>query len=432
MRRFVLLVLAAGCRQVLGLESPTHGASDAGIDAYIPDAGPCSAASAQCISDVLRTCSNPGAMPVDTTCSWGCVSGGNGAHCGELVPAGGGVLPGDLTPDTTLVDTTLSGVSLIINADTGAIGTLAQPTVIRPSGTGVMNGIDYAVRNGVAIFRFGSLTISGGVGPYGSHALALVADGAISVTGVLDMRAPCINQGSLGGSPGGNPGMAATGQGGGGGGSSGIGGSGGGYGGVGGRGGLNGVNSTGPAFGDAQITKLAGGGGGGGGSGGAGGAGGGAVQLVSNTSISIPGGINAGGCGGKTSSGTGNGGGGGGAGGTILLEAPAITINGKLAVNGGGGGGVGGSGVGADGTLDRNPAAGGVGSVLNGAVGAAGATTNGADGAISVPLGAGGGGGLGRIRLDTQSGSASITNGALLSPALTDNSTCTQAAAVVQ
>ena len=428
MRRLAVLLLLAGCRQIFGLEPPARSA-DAGADAPIPDGGPCAAASAECVADVLRTCSAAGALPVDTTCTWGCL--GPAAHCGAVVPAGGAVTAQDLAPDAILTDITLNTPSLIIDGDSGAIGTLASPNALRASGTGVINGIDYAVRGNVAVFRFASLTAMTTVTPYGSHAIALVAPGMISVPGTIDMRAPCINAGALGGSPGGGAAANGSGAGGGVGAGGGPGGGGGGYGGTGGRGGLN-PASGGVTYGNATITTLVGGSGGGGGYA-AGGAGGGALQLISGTQISIAGGINAGGCGGRSSASTASGGAGGGAGGTILLEAPTISILGKLAVNGGGGGGVGSSSVASNGTLDRSQASGGSGGIVTGALGAAGATLNGANGAVSTTRGAGGGGSIGRIRIDTRDGTATLGAGSVLSPAPTDpGSTCTVATAAVQ
>ena len=51
---------------MFGLESPTHAVTDAVDDGTIPDAGRCTDASTQCLGTVLRVCSGPGAMAVDT------------------------------------------------------------------------------------------------------------------------------------------------------------------------------------------------------------------------------------------------------------------------------------------------------------------------------------------------------------------------------
>ena len=426
----LLLLLTGACRQLFGLESPTHAAADAANDGVIPDAGLCTKASTQCLGTVLRTCSGAGVMAVDTMCAWGCV-GANGPHCAQLVPAGGGVEPTDLQPDAMLMAIALTAsTGVLINTDTGAIGTVMATESIRAAGTGVISGIGYSINNGVAVFRFASLTVSADVAPVGNHAIALVADGAIDVSRVISLQATCVgNAGTLGGSPGGAASTSATGSGGGTGAPAPTdGGGGGGYGGTGGLGAGN--IAGGSRYGQPTIGVLVGGGGGGGGGGTAGGNGGGAIQLASNTRISISGGINAGGCGGKSASGSISGAGGGGAGGTIVLEAPQISIPGKLAVNGGGGGGVGTATNGTNGTLDRTPAAGGTGNG-NGGVGAAASML---DGATATGLeGGGGGGGIGRIRMNTRTGSADVLTGSVLSPELDDpGTTCTQGAAVVQ
>lgn len=429
MRRLVLLLLAAGCRQLFGLEPPTHAVTDAADDGTIPDAGLCVTASTQCLGTVLRTCSGAGVMAVDTTCAWGCVGSG-GPHCGQLVPTGGGVVATDVTPDGLLMDVTLSGNGLLINGDTGAIGTLTQTESIRAAGGGINNGIGYAVNNGVAVFRFASLAIPTDVAPIGNHAIALVANGTIDVAGLITMQGVCVtNGGTLGGSVGGAASTTATGSGGGTGAPAPTdGGGGGGYGGTGGLGAGN--IAGGSRYGQPTIGMLVGGGGGGGGGGTAGGNGGGAIQLASNTLISIGGGINAGGCGGKSASGSISGAGGGGAGGTIVLEAPQISIPGKLAVNGGGGGGVGTTINGRNATLDRTPAAGATGNG-NGGLGAAASMLDGA--AATGIEGGGGGGGIGRMRLNTRTGSADMPVGSVLSPEPDDPaSTCTQGAATVQ
>jgi hypothetical protein len=437
-RRLWLLVLLAGCKQIFGLSEPTRGdggvdaaAADASADA-IPDAGTCTGASLECVGDVLRTCSGDGAMPVDTACAWGC--GGGTPHCQELVPSGNALLPPDLVTATGLADVVLSTSGLLIDGDSGAIGTLSNPSLVRGPGTGVIAGIDYFVRDNVAVFRFASLHISSGVAPVGNHAVAFVSLGNVSIDNIVDLRAPCVNGGgSLGGFSGGATATSASGSGGGGGGNGSIGGNGGGHGGTGGRGGSNLVGALGMPFGDNGISMLVGGGGGGGGGGAKGGNGGGALQIVSNTRIDISGGINAGGCGGASSAANSSGGGGGGAGGTILLEAPAVAISGALAVNGGGGGGIGQSGTGASGTLDRIPAPGDTGTIADGGAGAAGAMADGGNGMTNGFRGGGGGGAIGRIRIDTHTGSATIANPNMLSPAPNDpGSTCTIGMANVQ
>jgi len=399
------------------------------------DAGTCTGPSVECSGDFLRTCTVAGEVAVDTLCTWGC----SNAHCQQLVPAGGAVGAGDLTPNATLGDVNLTS-GIRINGDNGEIGTEQDSNSIRGSGSGIDHGIEYRRTGSVAIFRFKSLTISGDVTLLSGMAIALVSDGDVSITAVLDARGFC--SGRSAGPGGGAGGSAQGGSGGGTGGGASIdnnnfGGGGGGYGGSGGDG--AGPVAGGPAFGTPEIPMLVGGGGGGGGGGagnsGDGGGGGGGVQIISGTKIAIDsGGINAGGCGGQNGDAGNDGGGGGGAGGTILLEAPIVSILGALAVNGGGGGGgeAGNQGRAESGRLDRTPAAGGVGTAIGG-VGGAAAMLTGANGGAQGGKGGGGGGGVGRIRINTKSGSASVGSGAVLSPSFNDSpTTCTQAKASVQ
>ncbi len=139
---------------------------------------------------------------------------------------------------------------------------------------------------------------------------------------------------------------------------------------------------------------------------------GGAIQIVAGQSITVRafGGINAG------ASGTTNvnGSGGGASGGAILLESPAVTVDGNLAANGGGG--MSGFSGGADATGNAQAAAG---AAPYGGAGSAGTSINGANGTAGTGVNAtgGGGGGAGRIRINTASGSATITG--VVSPDMT-------------
>jgi hypothetical protein len=142
--------------------------------------------------------------------------------------------------------------------------------------------------------------------------------------------------------------------------------------------------------------------------GGAAGIGGGAVYLIAGNRLTITGDVFASGGGGGTnhgSAGREQGGGGAGSGGMIGLDAPAITVTGRIAANGGGGGGGGalntGGVTGTDGTTaawnsrapggapDTGAGAGGQGSAV-------GAATS-LDGTSAIAGAGGGGGGLGAI-----------------------------------
>lgn len=416
-------------------------------DAAPPDAGPCMAApTRECADDItLRECITAGQQPVDKTCPWGCITGGD-AHCGIVNPYGGGATPADTDPATF-----------------GALGnvTLTAPTTIDGSAgtiTGLTTEFEFLPRpNNIAVFRFKSLTIGAPVRLAGTAAIVLVVDGQIIVNALVDAKGPCSfdDDASTPGPGGFAGGLTATsdGQGPGGGkvGSGKAGGGGGGHGGMGGPGGIGPLAAPGGAGGvpngSEMIELLVGGSGGGAtdGNGGRarGGGGGGAIQLVSNMRIVLgPGGaIDAGGCGGDSGAGGGeDGGGGGGAGGTILLEAPVIEGAGRLAVNGGGGGAGDDSGLdtrptafGEAGRLDRAAAEGAVGSLTGsgGGRGAAGASFNGEPGILSATHAGGGGGAVGRIRLVTRLGTADTTGE--MSPGLGDpGSTCTAGPARVQ
>jgi hypothetical protein len=446
----VLLLATMGCRQILGLDDledlRTDGSvddADSAIDAPIPDASGCVALSSECVSgSVLRTCNALGEDPVDTTCTLTCSAAG-GAHCTQIAPAGGAATAADLAPSPPLTDVTIAAATTI-NGDDGTI------TGLRATGNGVVSGIDYTVRNNVAVFRFKKLAVNAAVQLRGARPIVLVALEDITVGAPIDAHGPCTalvpgpgggaggmqvsGAAMAGGDPGGGPGGAMA---------TGLAGAGGGNGAVGGAAGkMTGTSpGGGAAFGTPTIPTLRGGGGGGGGVGqtsGAGGGGGGAVQLVANGKIELTaGGINAGGCGGF---GGFFAGGGGGAGGTILLEAATITIGTGvyLAVNGGGGGGSGGSGgVGTNGmigqsTTGRAPPGTGAQGGVSGRGGAAGFLA-GESGADDNMYGGAGGGAVGRIRINTLSGAATIQAGAIVSPSLAETpTTTTQGMLVVQ
>jgi hypothetical protein len=432
--------------------APGMAPHDAGIepdvDGFVPDAGPCGTSHGECLGDTLRVCETMGELPHDTVCGWGCRVQG-GPHCAVVEPNGGGVLASDTaaTTFTGLADVTFAGAT-VIDGDTGAITDAQGP--IRAAGFGVVDGIDFRLRavddtTTIAMFRFRSLTVTGTTQLSGSRPIALVADGAVVIDGILDARGNVTNgacarsgrQSGPGGFLGGERNVNGGGPGGGAGGTAnGHGGGGGARGGSGGHGG-NKPASGGAPHGDAAITALVGGSGGGGGgaTGGAGGGGGGAVQVVSNTHITIgaSGGINAGGCGGQSGNSGNDAGGGGGAGGAILLEAPAVTIEGALAVNGGAGGAGNASNtdIAPAGTLDRVRAVGLTG-VADGGDGAAGDVMVGGNGAAPASnRGGGGGGGIGRVRINTRADQGlAVGAGAVLSPSLTDpDTTCTRGAA---
>jgi len=437
---FVVTSIVVACQYT----PPLGGTDGPPRDAVLPDAGPCQEPGAECVAGTLRTCVTIGELPTDEPCAWGCAID-QSPRCAKLQPSGGAVTETDLDPDPQLEDKTL--VTGTIDTNDGSI-TGARLAVGNDT---VNGGIHFVVRNGVAIFRFKSLEIVGPLVVQGSNALALVAIDGITVDAPLDLRGDCTasNPG-----PGGFAGGAPQTDGNGPGGNKGSGvldeSSGGGGGANGGDGGDGGDGTTGSnpnggnggsALDDPMITVLRGGGGGGGGgtaAGGRGGGGGGAIQLATNGPIlfAVVGGINAGGCGGKRGADK-TPGGGGGAGGTILVEAPTISLEDMavLAVNGGGGGGADnpseGSTDGENGRSDLQLAGGGDHGNKGGSggSGAAGATLDGSSG-NNAQNGGGGGAGVGRIRLNTRSGSATVGQGVVVSPPLTEAPSTQGSAAV--
>jgi hypothetical protein len=404
-----------------------------------PDAVPCTSLANECVGDTLRYCMEVGGSATEVPCGWGCIAGAD-AHCAHVVPTGSGgsatdgVMPSDVDGVNlaALGDITLPD-GITFNADDGRIGTGGNTTLYHNGMQGIDKGIDFQFRGPIAMWRFKKLTFNGTITLIGARPIALVSDGPVTINGAVNASGVC--SGNVAGPGGFNGGGVASQDGFAPAGSMGFGEgaantSGGGGGGYGSTGGSGDAALGGKVWGDAEIMKLVGGAGGGAGGGGGmfgrGGGGGGALQIVTNTGVVITmGGINAGGCGGKPGLGNGDSGGGGGAGGTILIEAPTVMINGALAVNGGGGGGGGGAGAkaGGSGSLDRMPAAGGDpdGTDEEGGAGAVGGMAAQPGGTGSNP--GGGGGGVGRIRINTRAGKPVDLMNALLSPSPDDPAT---------
>jgi len=402
-------------------------------DAYVSDAGPCQALGPTCEGPTLRTCTTVDQLPTDTKCAWGC-STVDGAHCAKLQPSGGTLQPTDLDPNAALTDQDVFLINNAIDTNNGSI------QGIRSQGIGVINGIEFTIRNNVGIFRFKKVTLGGNrLDVRGTNALAIIGIEGIAINARIDATGDCnSNLPGAGGFAGGAPEAPGTGPGAGGAGTEGgngantnmSGGAGGGYGDTAGGGG-NGTSETGgtagTTYGDPLIALLqggAGGGGGGGTSGGRGGGGGGAVQLASNGTIRIQYGVEAGGCGGRgTSDVTKAGAGGGGAGGTILIEAPNVEISAYafVTVNGGGGGGAGSNRNqdGEDSKASSNQASGGAHAGSGGGGGKGGADNDAAGGGGDAKYAGAGGGAVGRIRINTLSvETTQISDKATISPRL--------------
>ena len=425
----------------------------------------CTAGTSSCAGSTLVTCPD-GTAQMMTTCSLGCSMMG-GAHCEEMYPRAPVSRSDFDTTNLTPVNVTAGGG---ISTETGLIG--GGPNPIRhqnmdPNAYEVHDGIGFHVvaipgqTGKMGIYTFKSLTLAQGqsLNAYGNNALALVSAGDMTISGVVDVT--CAGNVFLaGGGPNAKPYLAGPGGGAGGqpgatnsgvsvgnkGGGSGAdnthqgGGGGGAYGDAGGNGGAEGNNlggAGGMAYGDAMLMMLVGGSGGGaGGQGGSangsfGGGGGGVALLVAQGTLTLGnttgavGGVNAGGCGGTAD--TMVGGGGGGAGGAILLQALSVHI---AAMGGAGANGGGGSAAnamasantnGKSGAISTTAASGGAGgSAAGGAGGVASATagtTAGQPGVDSGNSGGGGGGAVGRIRIESQSGAATVDANGIVSPA---------------
>lgn len=325
-------------------------------------------------------------------------------------------------------------------------GTLSLPGVSNPLDTGVDVNCT-VVTGGFCVLAAQHVTVGGGFVAIGTRPLVILGSIDVTITGTVDVSSTFSpsRTGAGANASGCTSGNGASDGGGGGGGAGGS------FGTKGGDGGTGDLNNNLPPAGTAAggtasaiqtPAHLRGGCPGGKGGdgddpgtnpglspGGAAGDSGGAVRVIAATMITVNGGIFASGAGGGTTTGntsscaTNNGGyeqggGGGGAGGMIWLDAPAVTVTGKLAANGGGGGGGGGCYGGTHGfdgtTTSWNMAAsGGTGDTADGGGnGAAGAPSVAGNGAGANAGGGGGGGGLGVVWID-----GTLTGGTQVSPA---------------
>src|SRR5207248_2536004 len=116
---------------------------------------------------------------VDTPCNWGCL--GSVPHCGSILPAGGSLMAGDII-QANLADVMFQGS---IDNNSGAM----SGTILRSAGKGVLAGVGYESRGNINVFSFKSLHITGLTTLAGSQPIALVADGDIVISGVVDLRA---------------------------------------------------------------------------------------------------------------------------------------------------------------------------------------------------------------------------------------------------
>lgn len=395
-----ILMAAAACGSVS--VSDGDGGADTGPADHTGDET-CEPGSVSCTDTTLSVCGADG-RPTTSECPLGCF---DDTRCADLVASN------DLTaflddaqegPDVELpAGTVIATDDGDIDGDIDGDGSpLALSSVLLgPTGGG---GVP------VRVFAVRSLTISGDVTAVGGAALAFVSTEDIAIGGHVLIRAGRGIDGTGGDEAEGEcfPEEAnyVTGRGGGG---------------FGERGGSGGSivdvqigGAGGPEVGSETLVPLRGGGG----STALPAVGGGAIQLVSQTAIHVEGGsLDAGGQGGGVRQG-------GGAGGGILLEAPVVVVAGEdsaIAANGGGGGCAGSPDSPAeDGRLDDRRAAGCQSSVgRDGGQGGAGNATGAGLAGQSVGCGfiaAAGGGGVGRIRVNTADGTFAAVGGAIVSP----------------
>lgn len=396
-------------------------------DASAPTDGPtadvpttCTPNTTTCSGMVLTECDGSG-NPTNTACVFGCATSSD--RCADLAPSNG--LAGQLDQADNAGPVTLTGPVVI--------DTTAQ--TVTDNGTAVV--VQSAVVTGgpvdIFVIRASSFT-SGAISVRGTRALAIVAAGDVTLTGVLSVSAdfqvagpgaivtaqPC--KGAIGNHVG-------TGYSGGGGGGFGT------AGGAGGVGGSAAGGAGGMVAGDPTLVPLRGGCGGGLFPGTEGtlpenshpGAGGGAVQISARGTVRLtPGAFvaaNGGGAKGYTGSnnifciidGLCDAGSGGGSGGAILIEAGSLAIDptGGLVANGGSGH-IGLRGRASNGLVSETAAPGTVAGSVGGGDGAAGTLP--ARAGTGAREGGGGGGGAGRIRINLPPGSTFDPGPPIISP----------------
>ncbi|HEU4734413.1 MAG TPA: hypothetical protein VFT22_41265 [Kofleriaceae bacterium] len=407
---FGCVVLVAGC----GFPQPAR----VGDDGLSSDGGPGSDAqpaanpicepnqALRCSPGALVRCNADGTAEVSESCLMGCSTAE--LRCKDVTPSNGLAPQLDMTTDVPDLDL---GMNATIDTDSGTVVVDGNPIVVRHA------VVEQSPAPSIGVFIVRSLTARDVI-VTGKSALAFVSHGDLTILGKLtlsghnDVPGPgAFNEPSC---VGGDTLIVGT---------QAIGGpGGGGFGRAGGEGGdattVDGTSQGGAGgnpTGSPGLVPLRGGCSGGriGGKG-FGGVAGGAVQLVSRTRITISGVVAANGVSGI----------GGGSGGGILLESPIVEVTGNVVANGGAGSG----GCllpmpGENGRLDALPAAHGVG--CQGDVNGGGA--DGGDGGARdvnalrgrdfdssgtggfIAYGGHGGGGVGRIRVNTVPGGLHAT-----------------------
>jgi len=372
-------------------DAPADPATDGGLDA----APVCAASTAlRCEGSTLVSCNELGTAEVPTGCALRCNA--TTLACEDRVdPSNGFAAQLDAAigqPALTINQNVVFSTTTDFNATNGTIavgGQQVKATLVAGAG-GAPD---------VVVLSVGTLTVASGakLSVFGDRAVAFTSAGDVRIAGTLEVRAgsattadACLGINS--GATGADNDVPGAG--------------GGGFGQAGGNGGtvlgIGAGKAGGGATGSGSLIPLRGGCSGGTDSLGGGGGGGGAGQLASATTILVTGTISANGTGGTVSAG-------GGSGGGLLLEAPTVEVSGGVFANGGGGG-CGGFSSGASGSNSLAPALGadcggspGTASGGNGGAGSTAATNGGAstNRTGSIDRAGGGGGAVGRIRINT-------------------------------
>jgi hypothetical protein len=380
----------------------------------------CVADTTTCSGPVLTTCGSDGHTASTTACGIGCSEDG-GAHCETLEP--------QYLPDvcnTTATTTALTFANDEMD-DTDKPATCTGGTVSPAGGPSicVIHAPTITVENGVTLTFFSSANMQS-VDSSGGHAIALVADGALTIDGVVDASAVDGTNGPGGGTIISGTYTLST-----------NGGGGAGFHTAGAAGAApkasGGAANGGPVIDAAELaTTLLGGP-----AASFGGGGGGAVVLIScSGQVTIDGTVAANGGGGpghvqvQNGATLEGGGGGGGAGGYVVIQGARLAITGHVFANGGAGAsgapGLHGTGTnGQDGQRSSSVAATGApesgagGAGGNGALGATAPTVGG--GGSNTDFAGGGGGSVGFLQTFTPSGVSADTGSADVSPAFQQN-----------
>ena len=186
-RSLASLTLVTGALVLGGcFDKPPNVDYDAGPpDAEVPDAAPpCQPSTTVCddTAGVYVECDSTGMPAVVMQCPLGCAS--DAEKCLDVDPSNGLASYLDRArDDDTVIDVALTGTATV-DTTTGEFSVNGTPLSVTTE-----------VFNGIRIFMFKTLTVSGTLKATGSLPLALVADGDIAITGLIDVSADGTAQG---------------------------------------------------------------------------------------------------------------------------------------------------------------------------------------------------------------------------------------------